>query len=392
MVLYVVNVPNPPPGVDWQYTVPGQYIEDIVSVTATLATTANPTTAVNGVTGNAYPATYQSAAQLTWQATGPYGGTSNYAVTVGAPINTIADIAQGASTTDFNRATFSIGAWAKIPAATTGRFPIFASDQFDLGGHARGYMFQGHQSAGQEFLSLQWKGGEQLSTGTFPGGTWTHVAVTWDTANIRFYKNGVLDSTFAAAVLFDAISNPVDLGGNQAANLEVFQGSLGGIFYNDSVLTAGQILAYVTASATSAAAYQTAVLADSPRALWMMNEGISTSGRTPSLAIGNGITNVGLYTPGIPPASSGSPFTYSWLTTLSSNTHAGGTSTITAAIPDLILPAGYTIGTYTPDIAPTDQWSNIVIWWDSTFMDGNQNLQPYDFTGACLQYHQIGTP
>jgi hypothetical protein len=391
MVLYVITPPNPPPGQDWQYTVPGQYVEEIVSVTATLATTQNPPTALNSVTGGAYPATYQAAALLSFQQAGPFGGAANYAVTTGAHPATATAVAVDGTTTDFNRATFSIGAWAKIAPAGTVRQLIFQNNTYAGGGTYRGYGFSGSKTGTDVQLGFQWKGGGQLSSGIFAAGTWKHMAVTWDSANIRFYINGALDSTFADAVVFDAISNTIALGGDVPGNLEVFNGSLCGIFFNDSVLTAGQIAAYVTASATSSAAYQTAVLADSPRALWMLNEVVDTSGRTPSLAIGNGITNVGLYTPGVPPASSGSPFTYSWLTTLSSNTHAGGTSTITAAIPDLILPAGYTIGTYTPDILPTDQWSNIVIWWDSTFMDGNQNLQPYDFTGACLQYHRIGT-
>jgi hypothetical protein len=98
-----------------------------------------------------------------------------------------------------------------------------------------------------------------------------------------------------------------------------------------------------------------------------------------------------MFTPGFPAAPSGSPFNYTWMTGLAAHSSVVSDTIITAAIPDLILPAGYTIGTFTPDIQPTDQWSNIVIWWDSDYMDYVHNAQRYDFIGACLEYHQIGT-
>jgi hypothetical protein len=391
MPLYVINVANPPAGQDWQYTVPGQYIEDVVSVQCTLTTTGNPTTAADS-SGNGRNMTYEPTNPgLTWGTAGPWGSAPNnatgdtdhthlqHAYTIRVP------------NTDLNTTNVTVGAWVYIDTPAFGYQDIFAAADIDLSGNFRGYVLRYLNST--RVFELRGSSAQFVqSTGGILGNAWHHVAATYDGANTRFYIDGALDSTVAGVLPFTSNSVGASIGGATQHQLlnDVWTGRLAGVFVTNTVLS-GANIATIAAANASAAGYVTTVNGFSPLGLWMLDETLGTFGRTPNLEITNGQSNVGMYTPGFPAAATPSPYNYTWMTGLAAHSSVVSDTIITAAIPDLILPAGYTLGTFTPDIQPTDQWSNIVIWWNSDYMDYVHNAQRYDFIGACLEYHQVGT-
>lgn len=390
MTLYLATVPNPPAGQDWTYTVPGQYVEEIISVTATLNTTANPVTAIDA-SGSAHPMTYDATnLALSWGNVGPFAGSPNNATRAALGFDRHHGWATTASNTAFNVTTLTIGAWVMVDGGTTSGNVIFSnghlSNTLTLVGYEFGYNFN------LGLLGLGWSlGGIASSAHGITSDVWHHVAVTADGVNVKFYIDGALDATVAGVVTGSVQSDPQMIGDQVPTSpvSQMWQGRMAGVFVNSTALS-GATIAGIAANTNTSAQYKTAVNATSPLGLWMLDETVSTSGRTPSLRVTNGSATVGLYTPGIAPAGSGSPFTYSWLNNLSTNVQPPGSSTITAAIPDMILPAGYTIGTNTPDIQSTDQWSNIVIWWSSSYMDNVHNYQPFEYPpGACLEYKQV---
>src|SRR5262245_26900265 len=67
-------------------------------------------------------------------------------------------------------------------------------------------------SCGGEMKAGLCIGGWYYSQGTVPVGAWSHVAVTCDGTNVRFYINGVLDSTSPQTTTMPASATPVYLG------------------------------------------------------------------------------------------------------------------------------------------------------------------------------------
>lgn len=83
------------------------------------------------------------------------------------------------------------------------------------------------------------------STGAVPAGVFTHVATTVDGANVNYYINGVLDSTFAFAGVNDAYTSSFALGNfdnNGTIGGADMDGSIGMARLWSTVRTAPQIL------------------------------------------------------------------------------------------------------------------------------------------------------
>ena len=87
-------------------------------------------------------------------------------------------------------------------------------------------------------------GGDQgisSSAGVVPVNTWTHLATTYDGANLRVFANGTQVATRALTGLIRTSTSPLRFGGNGAWLNEFFQGRLDEVRVYDRALTAAQI-------------------------------------------------------------------------------------------------------------------------------------------------------
>ncbi len=73
-----------------------------------------------------------------------------------------------------------------------------------------------------------------------PLNTWTHLATTYDGANIRVYRNGTLVATLASTGAFDQSASPLRLGGNQTWG-EWWQGRIDEVRIYNRALSAAEI-------------------------------------------------------------------------------------------------------------------------------------------------------
>ena len=70
--------------------------------------------------------------------------------------------------------------------------------------------------------------------------TWTHVAMTYDGANLRFYQNGTLVTTKATTGAMAVTAGALKIGGDSIWG-EWFQGSLDEVRVYNRALTAAEI-------------------------------------------------------------------------------------------------------------------------------------------------------
>jgi hypothetical protein len=387
MTLRTQQVPNPAVGTDWAFTVPGQWVMKILGVSATLTTTANPVTATDS-TGNGHNATYSGVAQESWGAVGPFGGSPNLAVAMANNNATAQNVATIAADAAFNISNLTLEAWVWIATGQLVSCRYLVKAFVDGSAHVQGYSLGDNGVVGARKLVLQYNGNtSQTSTGTFSRDAWHHVAVTSDGVNVIFYIDGVAAGTIATAAAFNlathtfAIGGPGEIGTATGLGGRMASGAVWG-----SALSGAQIAAHFAAAATSAAAYKAAVLADTPIALWMLDATVTQTSRTATLTITDGTHTVGTY-PGGTITGSASAFTWSWLTQAQNGGQTPNAQVNLVAIPALVLPAGYTIGTRTLDLVGTDQWSNITIWWDDSLSDlpgSGGGYGPYAYQNVLL--------
>lgn len=79
-------------------------------------------------------------------------------------------------------------------------------------------------------------GGVQL-----PLNAWTHLAMTYDGANIRVYRNGALVATRAQTGSFDQSNSPLRFGGNATWSSEFWQGRIDEVRLYNRALSAAEI-------------------------------------------------------------------------------------------------------------------------------------------------------
>lgn len=367
MTLQVVTVPTPAAGTDWRYTVPAQWVLDVVAVQASLTTLANPTIAADS-SGNGRDALYDNSADVQYGTDGPYtGGALDNAVQANLTNTGLRRIAQRAQDTAWDTATMTAEFWAWKAAISAATDRALALDTNSGGTPLERWCLRG--SSGGVNWSLILTNGLSVTQWTVPIGavtTWNHIAVTWDGANWNVYKDGVNIATPAGTgpVLANT-NNFLGIGGraNPAPpGINGWKGRLAGCAIYGAALPAANIAAHAAAFASNAA-YKAAVLADTPLGLWMLDEVQVHGARQSVLEITDGTTALADY-PGLANSSTGAAFTWCWTSNASSSVLSTDGTVNYVPIPDTVLPAGYTIGTNTPGLSSQDQWSNIKIWWD----------------------------
>ena len=82
-----------------------------------------------------------------------------------------------------------------------------------------------------------------------PLNTWTHLATTYDGANMRFYVNGVLVGTTPGTGTINAANGALRIGGNNSAPLgqgEFFKGLIDEVRIYNRALSSAEITADMT--------------------------------------------------------------------------------------------------------------------------------------------------
>lgn len=394
MTLRVAQVPPPAAGQDWSYTIPGNYVEDVVGVAATLTTKLAVTT-IPDETGNGHTATVIAGNKSTLGAPGPYaGGANNFALFGNGDVTSHNAFAEAVAANVFNVANGTLECLVNVsthnPALTDGN----GWGALDNGATVVrvGYGSDRNSSADPVPLALVSNGSFRTITspGSLSRNAWHSIALTWDGTTFRLYIDGVAAGTHTGDMPIWSQGQPFI--GSQEINNPVYGSQAACAFYG-TTLTAGQIAAHF-AALSSWTAYRTAVLADSPIAFWGLNTNPGGPSRTVALDITDGTHVVEEIPSGFASAGNVGTYAYSWQSQLGGNTQTPTQSTTTVAIPDLILPPGYTIGTRTLDIGATDQWSNISVWWNDTFQTGVGFQDRYEYPpGVHLVYRQAaGVP
>lgn len=387
MTLYVVTLPDPPAGEDFLFTVPGRYLYDVTGITAELDTGGPTPTIAADASGNGHDGTYHAVggAQIVpgILPAGGDGALDCSGGTLGATAR--AHVTLPAAMIDWSQ-PWTVEAWVQ---STTGVGDIVLSmDTFT------GNLVQVQVSAGPPGL-------QQIKVQAGNGGvTWDftptliadgaphYVVATWDTANVHAFLDGtelVLVTPGDPIPVFVPDSNTLaSANGTNNGNLA----TLDEVAIYDVLLPDIVIGAHYAAASVSFAAYTAAVLGDAPFSYYHMDD-TSGGGRQPSLIVTNGTTELEAIPTGFPAVSTPGPYEYSWQPGLNADTQSTDGTLTTVAIPRLLLPAGYTVGPRTLDLAPTDQWSNVALWWDSRIQDKTVGLAPYDYPPGALLRRNI---
>jgi len=382
MVLRVVPVPNPPPGVDWFDQVPGQYVYDVISITAQLDTSAAVGTVCADSSGNGFDGTYQSTVPP--QQFVPGVLTDDVALDIGPARGSIVQIPPTPHSLDNDR---TLNFWIKRAIGTTGVCEIWNATDTVSGDtlHCACNYGTGNNVAFGDQISDWFSADDVLPD----DGAWHMVSVTLQgSSTVTFYVDGLPVANGAAGdpIFF----GPVFPTQSSLAALPDFTpsglGALDEFAQGTEYISTDADIAAVFAAATDLATYTAAVLAHIfPDEYYHLDGSAAGGGRQSTLAITNGTVLVEQLCTGFAEAVSGTSFQYTWqVGVVSSSQSPDGTVTL-AGLPRLVLPAGYVIGALTLDLQPGDQWSNVQVWWSDDQMPGTiDELLPYDYHSLLL--------
>lgn len=389
MALHVETPPNPAPGNDWTDIVPGLKLWNITGITAQLATGGAGAMIALDSSGNgrngAYnnppfpphftasllPAVTDAACDMSG---GTHGTVSATCVSLPLPMQ------------DFTL-PFTIEAWVQNinpPGTVVGVI-------FEVNNPGPATQITFLTTVGN---FLQVDNAAFIFTSSVPcavnDGNPHQVAFTYDGINtVTFYFDGV---PLGVPIVGLATTPGPNIEGGFGGG-PTFLGASGDMdeaATYPAALTAARIAAHYAAASVSFAAYIAAVLADTPWAYYHLDDRTNT-GRTPGLLVTDGTHEVVLIGDGFPATSLPGPYEFSWQPGGTSNVRTNADELTTIGIPQLVIPAGYTIGTRTPDLQAGDQWSNIAIWWDDNIQQVTTDLNPYRYPpGAFLEYQQQG--
>ena len=112
--------------------------------------------------------------------------------------------------------------------------------------------------------------------------------------------------------------------------------------------------------------------------------------RLASLLVFNGTNVVGVY-PSLTTQAANTAVAYTWLSGAKATPSSASPTAVTVGVPPLILPPGYALTSRTDQLQPTDQWSDIRIWWDDAYQNLLAGYNPYGYPpGALLVFKQLG--
>lgn len=390
MTLRTVAVPNPPAGEDWQTIVPGQYLYDITNITATLNTGTGTPTVMPDSSGHGFDGTWNAGVGAPTLVPGLVSGdTATYSGRSGPPEVTTSGSASG-TMLDTN-ADFTIEFWLQMDTGynTAGKaiqfgnaFPTSPVEVYvDNFGNVQGARVGSTQAQVYDFDA----------SAIITDGAPHYYVVTFTASAIRLFIDGSEVTPFSTSALIGTVLPMPYI----QINDPNFDRGLGAIFDEVAIypteLSGGQISGHFTAAGVSFAAYSAAVIADMPAGYWHLDGGLNT-GRQVALRITDGMFEVDLIPTGFPDVSTPGPYAYNWAPNLQASAQTPNGAVTTVAIPQLVLPAGYTIGTDTIDIEGGDQWSAITVWWSDDVMDSLNPINPYAYPpGATLVPRYLGS-
>lgn len=380
MPLYVLQVAPPALGADWLATVPGQFLWHVTGISAQLAT-FDPTIPVAMLdrSGNARDGIYGASGDTTGLSFVPGIVPGDFAVQGVA--GTVGEVVL---TDDPFTGDFSVAWWLQFDAGSTIYTTLVASGPSGptvrVNGQPPGFNLAFHLQRIPDAIHQDdfFLGSDPIDAAPHLY-VWTYEAAT-DTGT--FYFDGVLVGSRSftpnpmTRVTDHLLWGSVGAGQTQTYDeLTIFDYALG----------AGDVAALYAAGTSNFDAWAAIVSALAPFAWYALDDAAPSVGRTVVFEVTDGTRPLLDVGPGEPPSSSVGASHYSWTPTLASSQALPDLLTISVAIPDLILPAGYTIGTRTLDIGVLDQWSDVVVWWNSDVMDLANPPDPFVYApGAYL--------
>jgi glucose/arabinose dehydrogenase len=167
----------------------------------------------------------------TWTAAGRFGGALTF-----DGVNDLVTVAD-ANSLDLT-AALTIEAWLYPTAAgTTWRTAVMKEIPGELS-----YALYANNSASRAagWLRIGATSKNTATAASLPLNTWTHLAITYDGATLRIYRNGVQDSSVAASGTLTTSANPLRLGGNMVWG-EYFAGRIDDVRIYNQARSAAQI-------------------------------------------------------------------------------------------------------------------------------------------------------
>lgn len=380
MPLYVETLPDPVVGTDFTFVVPGQYVWDVLTVTAELEPRSNVVSGFmldqsgNGRTGNY----------------GFGGNTSGLTfipglVDGGLGVQSVTQwVGQVSLTDDPFAGDYTVGFWRRHDVGLNNYTALVAraggAITVRCNGNPPGFRAAFHMGRDPDGIN---PGDWFFGSDPIPAGghsyVWTYVAAT---GTGSFYLDGALygSQSFPPHAM-TRTTDSLEWGVVGATTTETYDE----LFLFDRALSAGEISDLYATTVDGWDVYSSAVLALAPFAYWPLEDAPLDGGRQVALEVTDGTRPLLDVAPTFGVSGTISTYTYTWQTWLSSG---GGNPPLTLqsiALPQLILPAGYTIGSRTLDLSPVDQWRSVVLWWDSDMQDQRAGSDPFVYPpGAYL--------
>lgn len=374
MALYVVTQPDPPPGADFELVAPGNRLYDVTGITATLSTAGVVGATMFDSSGNARHGTYTHHGIYPTSVAGIVSGDA--AIRTRDPATVGLAAGGNMPALGFDRmADFSIECWLTLTTLADQTGFICRWNAF---GPARQVWLALSDGGSMQFVRqdsfttqlYHW----DLSLVVTDGLPHHYVCSFGPTDPILYVDNVVqVPDVTTPHIAYAAMDTPGSCFEDNPP-LAGVNGTADELSVWGVALTAGQVAAHYAAGLAGIGPYTAAILADGPAAYYHLNEGAST-GRQPSLIVTNGTTELEAIPSGFPAVATPGPYQYAWQPLLRADTQSSDGTLTTVAIPELVLPAGYTVGTRTLDIQPADQWSNVTLWWDDVFQQQTIGLK-----------------
>jgi hypothetical protein len=207
---------------------------------------------------------------LTWGNPGPFsGGDDNYAVS-STGTTAIKAIGSTNTTSLFNLTSLTYSGWfylnntADVADSVMGYMRNTGDNGADWSWYSRG-----NNTNPSDIRHLLGSGFDYTRTGFYSRAAWHHLAFVANGTDWTLYRDGTSITSSATPAQPPGSGNKLYIGGAPAFGAG-YKGRIAGVALFGSALSGAQIAAHAAANATYAA-YKSAVLADSPVGLWMLD-------------------------------------------------------------------------------------------------------------------------